>query len=103
MKVAFHFDISFPDFGNPYGPGIEELIFGALLKRRGLDICSKVYRGDLPLNVLCPQLDTRVAAIKKLLKESESGWRCLTERFTRLATQTDGYVLCFDSITRNLA
>jgi len=97
VKVAFHFNAAHPDLGSWYGPPIERLVFAKVLSERPCRVASKIYEGDLPLHLLSSDDETFEKAAKVWRLQALNGWRRFTRRIEKL-TQTDVFVLCFETV-----
>lgn len=102
MKVAFHFNLTFPGLGNPYGPRLEQLVFSNILAARRVRLATKIFAGDFPLLVLSPDAVTMEQAMRRWRVQAQNGWRRFTARMENLA-QTDVFIVCFESIGAEFA
>lgn len=71
MKVAFHFNAGDPSLGCLYGETVNKMVFNALLRKRNLNLTSKVFIGDLLLHV---------CASEAVVKESDEEHTCISYR-----------------------
>ncbi len=102
MKVAFHFDTGSKRFGNPYGTKIEAIVFRAILQRPSLRLSSKIYIGDLPFLVLCPDEQTQERCATMWCEHVPKVWNRFVE-CEEDVFQTDVFLVCCDSLTKQQA
>ncbi len=69
MKVAFHFNADDPSLGCIYGETVNRIVFNAILQKRNLNLTSKVFVGDLLLDV---------CASEAVVIESDEAHMCIS-------------------------
>lgn len=121
MKVAFHFNADDPSLGCLYGETVNKMVFNAILRKRNLNLMSKVFIGDLLLDVCASEAvvkesdeehtcisyrmddSRRLEIFEKWLTVSFKSWNTLDAQKLIASSDNNIYVVCFESIDNNNA
>ncbi len=111
MKIAFHFDADHKRYNGFYGIPINLTVFNILLKHRSINISSKLFVGDLLLNLISSDIEkngnteTRRFNEEKYLQTFTAWqypdnfiWRKYPSENIEKSINKNIYVFCFESI-----
>ncbi len=121
MKVAFHFNADHPALGCSYGQEVHETLFGALMRKRNINLKTKVFVGDLLLLTCCsvPEIRETGKGYMRMSYSLEPAlydtvfnewvtsvfklWNTFDACRLMSAKDNNIYVVCFESIDREHA
>lgn len=121
MKVAFHFNADDPSLGCIYGETVNRIVFNAILQKRNLNLTSKVFVGDLLLDVCASEAvviesdeahmcischmddNRRLKLFEKWLMASLKVWNTLDAQKLIAVSDNNIYVVCLESIDNDNA
>jgi len=111
MKIAYHFDSDHDALPRLYGFSIQEKIFRILLSNRNLEIHSKVFVGDLLLNMMSMDINTNGNRSTYTFNERKYldlfyawqnpenfVWKKFSDKNIEASYKRNLYVVCFESI-----
>lgn len=111
MKIAYHFDSDHDALRSLYGFSIQEKIFRILLSNRNLEIHSKVFVGDLLLNMMSMDINTNgnrstytfnerkyIDLFNAWQNPENFVWKKFSDENIEASYKRNLYVVCFESI-----